>query len=251
MNQRLPQVNNNFYSSPYQSMMSPGFTHPGPGYKGIGTLGEQLHGYNGFVPSGNHPASDAGRHPGLDRQHPVGLAAVLVDAEQRQRRRRLSRSRRLRPLPVRRVPVLRRSEAGRQRRRSSTNNVRNFSAKVTSASSWQAKTCAHAPDVVRQRLHEPGRRQHELNSTQLPPGGQTVGQGAVQGGGNQPSRASKTLGLFVQEQAGASRPHVPHGRGAHRSEQRVRHELPARLLSEGEPVVDPVGRVVLPEVSTG
>ncbi len=51
VDQRLPQVNNNFYSSPYQAMMSPGFTHPGPGYKGIGTLGEQLHGYNGFVPS--------------------------------------------------------------------------------------------------------------------------------------------------------------------------------------------------------
>ena len=45
----------------------------------------------------------------------------------------------------------------------------------------------------------------------------------------------------------AARPAVPHRRGAHRPEQRVRYELPARLLSEGEPVVDPVRRELLPD----
>ena len=37
----------------------------------------------------------------------------------------------------------------------------------------------------------------------------------------------------MQEQAVAPRSAVPHGRGAHGPEQRVRHELPARVLSEG------------------
>ena len=49
---------------------------------------------------------------------------------------------------------------------------------------------------------------------------------------SQLQRASKTLGLFVQEQASIRDRFVPHGRGSHGPEQRVRHQVPARVLSE-------------------
>ena len=47
----LPQTNNNTFSPTYQSMMGPGFKTAGPGYTGIGSLGEKLNGYNSYVPS--------------------------------------------------------------------------------------------------------------------------------------------------------------------------------------------------------
>jgi TonB-linked SusC/RagA family outer membrane protein len=199
VNQRLPQVNNNFYSSPYQSMMSPGFSHPGPGYKGIGTLGEQLHGYNGFVPSeinqdltqddiqgliGNVQSDwrpfawmQNSGNVGLDYRNRVGYSLC-----------------RFGECPYFGDP----KQVGSVS--SSTNNLRNFSAKVTSVSSWQAKSYATLQTSFGSDYTNQEDDNTNSNSQQLPPGGQTVGQGAIQGGGNQPSRASKTLGLFVQEQ---------------------------------------------------
>ncbi|HEX4681584.1 MAG TPA: TonB-dependent receptor plug domain-containing protein, partial [Gemmatimonadaceae bacterium] len=47
-NQRLPEVDNNFFSIYYQSMMSPGFIGAGPGTTGVGTRGENLYGNNGY-----------------------------------------------------------------------------------------------------------------------------------------------------------------------------------------------------------
>ena len=199
VDQRLPQVNNNFYSAPYQSMMSPGFSHPGPGYKGIGTLGEQLHGYNGFVPSeinqaltqdgvqgliGNVQADwrpfawmQNSGSAGLDYRNRVGYSLC-----------------RFNECPYFGDP----KQVGSVS--SSTNNLRNFSSKVTSVSSWQVKQSAVLQTTFGADYTNQEDDNTNSNSQQLPPGGQTVGQGAVQGGGNQPSRASKTLGLYAQEQ---------------------------------------------------
>ena len=199
VDQRLPQVNNNFYSSPYQSMMSPGFSHPGPGYKGIGTLGEQLHGYNGFVPSeinqdltqdavqgliGNVQADwrpfswmqNSGT-AGLDYRDRVGYSLC-----------------RFGECPYFGDP----KQVGSVS--SSTNNLRNFSSKVTSVSNWQVRQSAVLQTTIGGDYTNQESDNTSSSSSQLPPGGQTVGQGAVQGGGNQPSAASKTLGLYAQEQ---------------------------------------------------
>jgi TonB-linked SusC/RagA family outer membrane protein len=199
VDQRLPQVNNNFYSSPYQSMMSPGFSHPGPGYKGIGTLGEQLHGYNGFVPSEINQS--------LTQDNIQGLVGAL-QADWRPfawmqnsgnvgidyRDRSGYNLCRFNECPYFGDP----KQVGSVS--SSTSNLRNFSGKLTSVSSWQATKSA----VLQTTFGGDYTNQEDDNtssfSSQLPPGGQTVGQGAIQGGGNQPSRAQKTLGVYAQEQ---------------------------------------------------
>ncbi|MCC6316384.1 MAG: SusC/RagA family TonB-linked outer membrane protein [Gemmatimonadaceae bacterium] len=50
MDQRLPQVDNNVNSFWYNGTVGPGFRGPGPGYTGIGSLGQKLQGYAGYTP---------------------------------------------------------------------------------------------------------------------------------------------------------------------------------------------------------
>lgn len=50
LDQRLPQVDNNVNSFWYNGTIGPGFRGPGPGYTGIGSLGQPLNGYAGYTP---------------------------------------------------------------------------------------------------------------------------------------------------------------------------------------------------------
>lgn len=50
LDQRLPQVDNNVNSFWYNGTIGPGFRGPGPGYTGIGSLGQSLQGYAGYTP---------------------------------------------------------------------------------------------------------------------------------------------------------------------------------------------------------
>jgi TonB-linked SusC/RagA family outer membrane protein len=48
--QRLPQVDNNVNSFWYNGTIGPGFKGAGPGYTGVGSLGQPLRGYGNFTP---------------------------------------------------------------------------------------------------------------------------------------------------------------------------------------------------------
>jgi TonB-linked SusC/RagA family outer membrane protein len=50
LDQRLPQVDNNINSFWYNAETGPGWKGAGPGYTGIGSLGQPLMGYGGFTP---------------------------------------------------------------------------------------------------------------------------------------------------------------------------------------------------------
>jgi len=50
LDQRLPQVDNNVNSFLYNAFTGPGFKTAGPGYSGVGSLGQPLMGYNLFTP---------------------------------------------------------------------------------------------------------------------------------------------------------------------------------------------------------
>jgi TonB-linked SusC/RagA family outer membrane protein len=50
LDQRLPQVDNNVNSFWYNAETGPGWKGAGPGYTGIGSLGQPLMGYGGFTP---------------------------------------------------------------------------------------------------------------------------------------------------------------------------------------------------------
>jgi TonB-dependent SusC/RagA subfamily outer membrane receptor len=49
--QRLPQSDNSPVGVYAAALENPGFDHPGLGYTNVGSLGEALHGYNGWIPS--------------------------------------------------------------------------------------------------------------------------------------------------------------------------------------------------------
>ncbi len=106
-------------------------------------------------------------------------------------------------------------------------------------------------DDGRRRLHEHRERRRRVERHQTSAGRADRRTGAVTTGSNQLADGDQDARPLRAGAGRHSRPSVPHGRRPHRSEQRVRHELPARLLSEGERVVDSLGRESSSRTSAG
>ena len=125
-------------------------------------------------------------------------------------------------------------------------NDRSVSAKITSTSSWNARTWANLKTTLGVDYTNIELDSVNTSGIGLPPGATTVFASTS------PTRRRTTAhgdqdAWPLRAGAGrASRSALPHARGAHRSEQRVRHELPARRIPEGEHVVDHLRRVLLP-----
>jgi len=199
-NQRLPEVDNNFFSIYYQSMMSPGFQGAGLGVTGVGTRGENLYGNNGY-----NYGDIMQVYTEEDIQRTLGSATaswrpfawmqnegtVGIDLASQQD-----------PFICRfnECPdqgTLRQGSVGDQ-----TTNSRNFSGKITSNSSWQANSWANLKTTFGGEYVNIERDFTAASGTNLPPGAQQVGSAASRVGSNQLATATKTLGLYVQEQAG-------------------------------------------------
>jgi TonB-linked SusC/RagA family outer membrane protein len=198
VDQGLPQSNNNTFSPTYQSMMGPGFRTAGPGYTGIGSLGEKLNGYNSYVPSEifqnvNQNASQrligalqATWRPlswmqnegnvGVDYNNRTGIFLC-------------------RYLECPASGTLRQGSTS-----SSTSNNRNFSAKVTSVSTWQVNAWANLKTTFGSDYTNVENDGTSAGGTQLPPGAQTVGAAAVTSASNTLWTATKTWGYYAQEQ---------------------------------------------------
>ncbi len=194
----LPQTNNNTFSPTYQSMMGPGFRGAGPGYTGIGSLGERLNGYNSYVPS-----------------------EIFQDVNQNQSQRLIgSVHSSWRPLPwmlndgtvgvdyddrtgifICRFGECPASGTLRQgATSSSTTNNRNFSAKITSTSTWQAKAWASLKTTFGSDYTNVEGDGTSASGTTLPPGAQSVGSAAVTSASNTLWTATKTWGYYAQEE---------------------------------------------------
>ena len=234
----------------YSALNNPGFNHNGLGYTETGSLGEYRNGYGGYSPAQIFQQLSAERHAALHRLGRRQLASARLDAEPGHGRRRPRQQRLLQPLPVRRVPELRRRFAWA--RSDTQTNFRNFSAKLVSNSTWQARSYLNLKTTVGADYMNLETDGVSDGGTNLPPGAQTV-QAAMQDGGDNDNlqTVNKTLGLYVAGTGVVPRSHVPHGRRAHGPEQLVRHQVPARRLSEGEPLVDHLGRELLPAILTG
>lgn len=194
----LPQTNNNTFSPTYQSMMGPGFKNAGPGYTGIGALGEKLNGYNSYVPSeifqdvnqnqsqrliGSVHASwrpfawmQNDGNAGIDYNNRTGIFLC-------------------RYLECPASGTLRLGATS-----STTNNNRNFSAKVTSTSTWQANASASFKTTFGSDYTNVENDGTSASGTQLPPGAQVVGAAAVTSASNTLWTATKTWGYYAQEQ---------------------------------------------------
>jgi len=199
-NQRLPEVDNNFFSIYYQSMMSPGFQGPGLGVTGVGTRGENLYGNNGYNYGDIFQV-----YTEEDVQRTLGSATanwrpfswmqnegtVGIDLADRQD-----------PFICRfnECPdqgTLRQGSVGDQ-----SSDNRNFSAKLVSNSSWQARSWMNVKTTVGADYINTENDFTASSGTNLPPGAQTVGAAAVPRGSNALATATKTLGVYVQEQFG-------------------------------------------------
>ena len=158
-------------------MMSPGFRTAGPGYTGIGSLGERLNGYNSYVPSEifqdvnmNQTQRIIGALRANWRPLPWMQNDATVGVDYIDRNGIF-----LLPLPG--MPPL----SGTLRlgaTSSSTTNNRNFSAKVTSAGTWQAKPWMNLKTTAGSGLHQRRARRHERERSTASAGrAQNVGLG--------------------------------------------------------------------------
>jgi outer membrane receptor protein involved in Fe transport len=83
---------------------------------------------------------------------------------------------------------------------SASNNTRNISGKLAATATWQVRDWANLRTTVGADYTNIESDGTSSNGTQLPPGAQTVGATAVQGGGSTLPSATKTLGYYLQEQ---------------------------------------------------
>jgi len=193
-----PGANNGFFSMQYQSMTGPGFIGPGPGISGKGALGEDLYGYNSFVPSETFAqVSQTGiqRLIGSFDAHWRPLAwmenagTVGID------------------LAARTGVVLCRFGTcpfmGTLRQGSSSvaeANSRNFSAKATSTATWQVRPWASLKTTVGGDYTNLENDQATATGNVLPPGATSPQAGANLSLSGTLATAVKTLGTYVQEQ---------------------------------------------------
>jgi len=199
-NQRLPDLDNSIFDVPlFSAVANPGFNHDGLGYSETGTLGEFLNGYGSFSPAQafqhTHEngtqrfigSANASWRPfawmtntgtaGLD------LADVVLNST--------CRFNECTDHGTNRLGILTNTQA----------NFRNFSAKLVSNSNWQARSNLIVTTTLGADYTNQEQDSLSASGQQLPPGAQTIGSAAVQTASNALQTVSKTLGLYVQEQA--------------------------------------------------
>jgi TonB-dependent SusC/RagA subfamily outer membrane receptor len=199
LNQRFSETDNNFNSIFYQSMMSPGFIGAGLGNTGKDSRGQNLYGNNSFTYGDIFQ-----RLAREDVQRLLGSAqaswrplswlqndgTVGMDLSSRYSYG-LCRFGECPDFVQWRLGQV--SDAHRLNR--------NFSVKLTSNASWQARLWLNLKTTAGADYTNQEQEASTSNGTQLPPGAQSVSQAAVTTGGATLPSADKTLGAYLQEQA--------------------------------------------------
>jgi len=198
LDQRLPQVDNNINSFWYNGETGPGYKTAGPGYTGIGTLGQPLNGYSNFTPAeifqetstfGNQRyfgSLNADWRPMNWMQNHADIGLDLADRVESQ----LCRLGECADFGTNRL-----GSAFEAR-----TNVRNFTANATSSGSYQAQDWLGFKTTFGAQYVNYQLDQNQSTGSILPPGAQTPGQGTTPRISSGYTLA-KTLGLFVEEQA--------------------------------------------------
>jgi hypothetical protein len=200
-NQRLPQTDNNTYSFIYSALNNPGFNYTSKAlsYNELGTLSEYRNGYGGFSPAqifqvvhenGTQRfigSADATWRPFDWMQNDGNIGIDLVDNNYN--------------------AICRFAEcpnSGTQRQGTVTatqTNLRNFSAKVISNGTWQARADLNFKTTLGADYSNLERDLVTASGNNLPPGAQTVGDAATKTNvlDTLPT-VNKTLGIYLQEQ---------------------------------------------------
>ena len=201
-NQRLPQVDNNIFSYIYNALNNPGFNYTstkGIKYNEIGSLGEFKNGYGNYSPAqimqslsqnGTQRftgSGDANWRPFSWMQNEGTAGVDLADNAQL----RLCRFNECPNSGTTRLGQVTDNQA----------NYRNFSAKVVSNMTWQARSYLNLKTTLGSDYVNQEADSVSASGQQLPPGGQTVGESAVQSASNALQTVNKTWGLYAQEEA--------------------------------------------------
>ena len=198
-NQRLPQTDNNTYSFIYSALNNPGFNHDGLGYSERGSLGEYLNGYGAFSPAQTFQALDQNgtqRFIGsvdatwrpFDWMQNQGSTGIDLSNNDYFDICRFGECPDAPPQRLGTVDAIQR-------------NLRNFSAKVVSNSTWQARANFNLKTTIGGDYTNIEVDSVRSSGQNLPPGAQNVGQAATRDGGNAQPIVEKTLGVYLQEQA--------------------------------------------------
>ena len=197
LDQRIPQVDNNVNSFWYNGTTGPGFRNAGPGYSGVGSLGQNLYGWRQFTPGDifQHKTTQntqrfinsgtANWRPFSWMQNRADFGIDLSDRAEFQLcqfancadfgTNRLGRAIDLR------------------------GNIRNITTNLGSTATWNPKPWLGAKTTAGLQYVYFSFETSQAQGSTLPPGGQTPSAGSI------PSVASattlqKTLGLFIEEQ---------------------------------------------------
>lgn len=197
LDQRFPQVDNNINSIWYNGMMGPGFKGAGPGYTGVGSLGQPLYGYLGFTPAEifqRLTTQNVQRFIGSTNFNwrPLRWLAARgdfgVDLTDR-----VDQSQQL---------FASGPDFGTQRLGSaqdSRGNTRNLTWNMGGTGTWQPLPWLNAKTSVGMQYVNELSHSNSASGTQLPPGAQTVSQATVKNASTSTGR-DKTLGVFIDEQ---------------------------------------------------
>jgi TonB-linked SusC/RagA family outer membrane protein len=195
LNQRLPQVDNNVNSFWYNGAMGPGWKGAGPGYSGIGNLGQPLKGY-AFATPGEIFQAEVGQ----DVQRFIGG----TNGDWRPRTWLNSRVDVGIDLTNRVDHSLCRFQQcanfGTQRdgsARDARANLRNITANVLTTASSQFNSWLGLKGTVGVQYVNYSDLRNNAQGSQLPPGAQTPGSGTIKDA-SASTALTRTLGLFVE-----------------------------------------------------
>jgi TonB-linked SusC/RagA family outer membrane protein len=198
--QRGAPSDNNVNSYYYNALTSPGFTHPGLGFSNIGSLGQNLHGYGGFTPGEifqQYTNEDIQRFGGsvtarwqpftwLQNDGTTGVDLVSSDN--------------INHCFLNECADFSTTRQGNYGENHS--NSRQFSAKFTSTGTWQPKGWVNVKTTLGGDYLNSESEGTSVSGSVLGPGVQSVNQALNRSGSNTAPTATKTLGVFVQEQFG-------------------------------------------------
>ena len=195
LNQRLPQVDNNVNSFWYNGTMGPGWKGAGPGYTGVGSLGQQLNGYAFATPAEIFQSetiynvqrfiggtnADWRPAPWLNSRTDVGVDLTnRVDEG-------LCRFQQCANFGTQRLGSARDARA----------NLRNVTANVLTTASSQYRPWLGLKGTVGLQYVNYTELRNNAQGQQLPPGAQTPGAGTIQSA-SAATQLTRTLGMFVE-----------------------------------------------------
>jgi TonB-linked SusC/RagA family outer membrane protein len=197
-NQRLPQVDNNVNSFWYNGDMGPGWKGAGPGYSGIGNLGQPLRGYAFATPAEIFQDE-------VSQNLQRGIASANGDWRpfswmENRADVGVDLSDRINEVLCRFQQCANFSTNREGSASDARANIRNITTNITSASSWQAAGWVNLKTIVGTQFGEFSSFSNSARGQQLPPGAETPGAGTIPNASNA-TTLTKTLGLYVEEDA--------------------------------------------------